>query len=148
MKVDARAGGEATPRVTVSLGGIRRFWEKPGQLRKCQYNFFKVRGFLMAFQDKTIVCKECGKEFVFTTGEQEFYAEKGFENEPIRCKDCRDARKKRMNGNGQRRQNRQMYDAVCADCGAATQVPFKPRNDRPVYCSDCYQNHRSAQNGY
>lgn len=102
----------------------------------------------MAFQDKTIVCKECGKEFVFTAGEQEFYAEKGFENEPIRCKDCRDTRKKRMNGNGQRRQNRQMYDAVCADCGAATQVPFKPRNDRPVYCSDCYQNHRTAQNGY
>ena len=102
----------------------------------------------MAFQDKTIVCKECGNEFVFTAGEQEFYAEKGFENEPSRCKECRDARKKRMNDGGQRRQNRQLYDAVCADCGATTQVPFKPRNDRPVYCSDCYQNHRTAQNGY
>ena len=102
----------------------------------------------MAFQDKTIVCKECGNEFVFTAGEQEFYAEKGFENEPTRCKACRDARKKRMNDGGQRRQNRQLYDAVCADCGAATQVPFKPRNDRPVYCSDCYQNHRTAQNNY
>ena len=101
----------------------------------------------MAFQDKTIVCKECGNEFVFTAGEQEFYAEKGFENEPSRCKTCRDARKRRMN-DGSRRQNRQMYDAVCADCGAATQVPFKPRNDRAVYCSDCYQNHRAAQSGY
>ena len=50
-----------------------------------------------------------------------------------------------MNDGG-RRQNRQMYDAVCADCGAPTQVPFKPRNDRPVYCSNCYQNHRMAQN--
>lgn len=99
----------------------------------------------MAFQDKTLVCKECGNEFVFTAGEQEFYAEKGFENEPNRCKTCRDARKRRMNDGG-RRQNRQMYDAVCADCGAPTQVPFKPRNDRPVYCSNCYQNHRMAQN--
>jgi CxxC-x17-CxxC domain-containing protein len=99
----------------------------------------------MAFQDKTLVCKECGNEFVFTAGEQEFYAEKGFENEPNRCKTCRDARKRKMNDGG-RRQNRQMYDAVCADCGAPTQVPFKPRNDRPVYCSNCYQNHRMAQN--
>ncbi|MGI6485465.1 MAG: zinc-binding protein [Thermoanaerobacterales bacterium] len=97
----------------------------------------------MAFQDKTLVCKECGNEFVFTAGEQEFYAEKGFENEPSRCKTCRDARKQRMSE--MRRNNRQMYDAVCADCGALTQVPFKPRNDRPVYCSTCYQNHRTAQ---
>lgn len=98
----------------------------------------------MAFQDKTLVCKECGNEFVFTAGEQEFYAEKGFENEPSRCKPCRDARKKRMNEGG-RKQPREMYDAVCADCGAPTQVPFKPRNDRPVYCSACYQNHRMAE---
>jgi len=97
----------------------------------------------MAFQDKTLVCKECGKEFVFTAGEQEFYAEKSFENEPSRCKACRDERKKRMNGG--RRQPREMYDAVCADCGAPTQVPFKPRNDRPVYCSSCFQNHRKAE---
>jgi CxxC-x17-CxxC domain-containing protein len=97
----------------------------------------------MAFEDKTIVCKECGNEFVFTAGEQEFYAEKGFENEPSRCKPCRDARKRRMNDG--RRQPRQMYDAVCADCGMPTQVPFKPRNDRPVYCNTCYQNHRMAE---
>ncbi len=101
----------------------------------------------MAFEDKTLVCKECGNEFVFTAGEQEFYAEKGFENEPGRCKTCRDARKRRMNG-GSRRQNRPMYDAICADCGVATQVPFKPREDRPVYCSECYQNHRVARSGY
>ncbi len=99
----------------------------------------------MAFQDKTLVCKECGNEFVFTAGEQEFYEEKGFENEPIRCKACRDARKQRMS-DGRRGNNRQMYEAVCADCGASTQVPFKPRNDRPVYCSACYQNHRMAEN--
>jgi len=95
------------------------------------------------FEDKTLVCKECGSEFVFTAGEQEFYAEKGFQNEPARCKSCRDKRKagnRRTNGdNGSRRE---MYDAVCAACGAPTKVPFEPKNDRPVYCSDCYQARR------
>lgn len=91
------------------------------------------------YQDKTLVCKDCGQEFPFTAGEQEFYAEKGFQNEPARCKECRDARKaNRRNGNNRR----ELHPAVCADCGAETQVPFVPRDDRPVYCSDCYQNHR------
>ena len=45
------------------------------------------------FEDKVLVCKECGQEFVFTAGEQAFYAERGFQNEPQRCKPCRDARK-------------------------------------------------------
>ena len=54
-------------------------------------NFFQKRGFEM-YEDKTLVCKECGNEFVFTAGEQEFYAERGFQNEPQRCKTCRDAR--------------------------------------------------------
>ena len=89
------------------------------------------------FQDKTLVCKECGNEFVFTAGEQEFYAEKGFENEPQRCKACRDARK----AGG--RAPREMFDAVCASCGKACEVPFKPREDRPVYCSECF----AAQKG-
>ena len=64
------------------------------------------------FEDKTLVCKDCGKEFVWTAGEQEFYASRGFENQPQRCKPCRDARK-----NGGARSNsgeRQMFDAVCA----------------------------------
>ena len=91
------------------------------------------------YQDKTLVCKDCGEEFVFSAGEQEFYAEKGFQNEPARCKSCRDARKaNRRTANGRR----EMHDAVCADCGAPTKVPFVARNDRPIYCSDCYQNHR------
>ena len=87
------------------------------------------------FEDKTLVCKDCGNEFVFTAGEQEFYAEKGFTNEPQRCKACRDARKSARNGG-----ERQMYDAVCAECGKPCKVPFEPRNDRPVYCSECYRN--------
>ncbi len=89
------------------------------------------------FQDKTLICKECGSEFVFTAGEQEFYAEKGFENEPQRCKSCRDARK----AGG--RAPREMFEAVCASCGKTCKVPFKPREDRPVYCSECF----AAQKG-
>ena len=87
------------------------------------------------YNDKTLVCKDCGQEFTFTAGEQEFYAEKGFTNEPQRCKACRDARKAT---NGVK--TRQMYDAVCAECGQTCQVPFQPRDDRPVYCSECFKN--------
>ena len=86
------------------------------------------------YQDKTLICKDCGKEFVFTAGEQEFYAEKGFENEPQRCRECRQARK---NGNAAKPQ-REMYTAVCASCGKEARVPSKPREDRPVYCSECF----------
>lgn len=95
-------------------------------------------------QDKTLTCKDCGKEFVFSVSEQEFYAEKGFENEPGRCPECRAARKQNRNnrgggrGFGFGRGEREMFPATCAACGAETQVPFKPSNDRPVYCRDCY----------
>lgn len=88
------------------------------------------------YQDKTLVCKDCGQEFVFTAGEQEFYAEKGFQNEPSRCKECRMAKKGARRPNGGRKE---MFDAVCSDCGRPTQVPFKPSEDRPVYCRDCYE---------
>ena len=84
------------------------------------------------YEDKTLVCKDCGKEFTFSAGEQEFYAEKGFENEPQRCKECRQARKNSM------RQNKEMYEIVCASCGKVDKVPFEPRNDKPVYCSECF----------
>ena len=87
-------------------------------------------------EDKTLVCKECGVEFLFSAQEQEFYAEKGFQNEPARCPDCRRARKQQA---GAGRGERQYYDAVCANCGAETQVPFKPTGIRPVYCRDCFQ---------
>ena len=87
------------------------------------------------YEDKTLVCRDCGQEFVFTAGEQEFYAEKGFQNEPTRCRDCRQAHKAARNNNGT---VREMHDAICANCGAATKVPFQPREDRPVYCSECY----------
>lgn len=95
-------------------------------------------------QDKTLTCRECGADFVFTASEQDFFAEKGFTNEPGRCPECRRARKER-NGGGFGRgggRQREMHPAVCAACGAETQVPFRPSGDRPVYCSDCFANNR------
>ena len=87
------------------------------------------------YEDKTLVCKDCGQEFVFSAGEQEFYAEKGFQNEPTRCKACRQARKANRPAAGA---PRVMYDAICAECGKPTQIPFEPKEDRPVYCSECF----------
>ena len=86
-------------------------------------------------EDKTLVCRDCGQKFVFTVGEQEFYAQRGFMNEPSRCKDCRDSRRSQ---NGENRPAREMFDAVCAECGRETKVPFRPRLDKPVYCSECF----------
>lgn len=99
----------------------------------------------MSYTDKTLVCSDCGESFVFTAGEQEFHASKGFTREPRRCPNCRRARKGAMGGGGEnggfadRRPPRQMYDATCASCGKEAKVPFEPRGDRPVYCSDCFQ---------
>ncbi len=90
------------------------------------------------YQDKTLTCKDCGNEFVFTAGEQEFYAERGFQNEPQRCKACRDARKQAT------RAPREMLTAVCAECGGEAKIPFQPSDDRPVYCSDCFAKQRNA----
>ena len=86
------------------------------------------------YQDETLVCRDCNKEFIFSASEQAFYAEKGFENEPQRCRECRQARK---NG-GAAKPAREMYTAICASCGKEARVPFKPREDRPVYCSECF----------
>ena len=93
------------------------------------------------YEDKTLVCKDCGTEVVFSAGEQAFYAEKGFVNEPTRCRNCRNARKA-SRGGAAAPAAREMHEAVCADCGATTQVPFLPREDRPVYCSACFAARR------
>lgn len=92
------------------------------------------------YSDKTLTCKECGQEFIFTAGEQEFYASKGFENEPGRCQACRNAKKQQRNNGGRR--ERQMYTAVCNECGVETMVPFQPSGEKPVYCRDCFQAKR------
>lgn len=107
--------------------------------------------------DKILTCRDCGTQFVFTEGEQQFYASRGFTNEPSRCPDCRAARKARMASEGgyssggyssggyssggnysSDRPRREMHPAVCSQCGKETRVPFVPRSDKPVYCSDCF----------
>lgn len=99
-------------------------------------------------QDKIIKCRDCGQEFVFTAGEQDFFAQKGF-SEPTRCSACRVARKNsRGEGGFSASREREMHPAVCARCGKPTQVPFQPRDDRPVYCSECYSAQRPAGGGY
>ncbi len=126
----------------------------------------------MSFEDKTLTCRDCGTEFIFTAGEQEFYAQKGFENEPTRCRSCRQARKQDRNGGGRGsyssrdsygsgsygggnsygggyssdRGQREMHTTTCSSCGREAQVPFIPRGDKPVYCSDCFQSQRPARN--
>ncbi|MDZ4717943.1 MAG: zinc-ribbon domain containing protein [Roseiflexaceae bacterium] len=132
----------------------------------------------MSYADKTITCRDCGVDFVFTSGEQEFYAQKGFTNEPTRCPSCRQQRKAggggrsgggysdrdssygggsrggysdrdSSYGGGSRdsyssRGPREMHSAICASCGKEAQVPFVPRGDKPVYCSDCFQQQRQS----
>lgn len=100
------------------------------------------------YQDKTLNCKNCGNDFTFTASEQEFFASKGFTNEPGRCPSCR-AAKKEQSGYGRGRSQgfggrseRQMYTAVCSACGNTATVPFQPSGDKPVYCRDCYQPRR------
>ncbi|HHZ16912.1 MAG TPA: zinc-ribbon domain containing protein [Peptococcaceae bacterium] len=85
-------------------------------------------------EDKTIVCRDCGKEFIFSAQEQEFFAEKGFQNEPARCLPCRRLRKQQAN-----KGERQFHTVFCSNCGVETQVPFKPTGIKPVYCRDCFQ---------
>ncbi len=110
----------------------------------------------MSFQDKSIQCSDCGVTFTFSAAEQEQFASRGYTNEPKRCPDCRQARKARagaQEGNrsgsygnrGYQSAPREMFPAKCAECGKDTQVPFQPRGDRPVYCSDCYRKMRPAR---
>ncbi len=107
-------------------------------------------------QDKTLNCRDCSREFVFTVGEQEFFAQKGFTNTPSRCPECRAANKASRGGggysgggysSGYERREREMFPAVCAQCGKDTQVPFQPSGDKPVYCSDCFSSRRSSNGG-
>lgn len=90
-------------------------------------------------EDKTIVCKDCSEAFVFTTGEQGFYLEKGLLNEPQRCPDCREQRRRERAAGV-----RETTTVVCADCGQETTVPFVPRLNRPVYCSSCFERVRAG----
>jgi CxxC-x17-CxxC domain-containing protein len=124
--------------------------------------------------DKTLTCRDCGQEFVFTAGEQAFYQERGF-SEPQRCPSCRSRRKAERSsggydsggyggggsyssggyggggggygggGGGYSSGPRQMYPAVCSNCGKETEVPFQPRSDKPVFCRECFAERRASQ---
>jgi CxxC-x17-CxxC domain-containing protein len=119
--------------------------------------------------DRTLTCRDCGRNFVFTAGEQAFYAERGY-TEPQRCPECRAARKAERNagggygggygdggsrgsygrggGGGYSSGPRQMYPAVCSNCGKETEVPFQPSGDKPVYCRECFEQRRPARPRY
>jgi len=105
----------------------------------------------MSFQDKSIQCSNCGATFTFSAEDQEFFQKKGFTNEPKRCPSCRQARKSERGGGGSYGGSssygspRQMFPATCASCGKQTEVPFEPRGDKPVYCSDCYRKVKPAR---
>jgi CxxC-x17-CxxC domain-containing protein len=102
----------------------------------------------MPYTERTLTaCRDCGRSYLFTAEEQEAFARQGYRNEPSRCSECREIRRARrpagsrdsFAGNGNHRtEPRVMHAAVCGRCGKATEVPFLPRADKPVYCRDCY----------
>jgi len=99
----------------------------------------------MSFQDRSIQCCDCGATFTFSADEQELFASRGYTNDPKRCIPCRQARKSTRYENSGYGSRRQMFSVVCADCGKDTEVPFEPRGDKPVYCSDCYRKVRTSR---
>ena len=124
----------------------------------------------MSYADKVLSCRDCGQSFVFTTGEQEFFASRGFTNDPSRCRDCRMARRGSGGGGGGGyssgggyggggyssgggygggggRRDREMFSVTCSSCGNDALVPFQPRGDKPVYCSDCFAKTRGTGGG-
>jgi len=107
----------------------------------------------MNFQDRTLACSDCNCAFIFSAQEQAMYYERRYANAPKRCPACREARKAKQAAAGNPIQNngcssfstRQMFPAVCSDCGKATTIPFEPNPERPVYCLDCYRKSRAAR---
>ena len=104
----------------------------------------------MSFADRPLKCSDCAADFIFTVAEQEFFASKGYTNDPKRCQLCRATRKARSSSSssGYSQPRRQMYPATCALCGQATELPFEPRNGRPVYCRECYDRVRPSAARY
>lgn len=126
--------------------------------------FRRKVSFQVISMDKTLVCRDCRREFAFTAGEQEFYASRGLTNEPSRCPECRAARKAASGGGGYSdrsygsgggysdrgssygdRAPRQMYTVTCSSCGREAEVPFQPTEGKPVYCRECFAQHRSPR---
>jgi CxxC-x17-CxxC domain-containing protein len=106
----------------------------------------------VAYTDRTLTCVECGAEFIFSADDQAYHAEKGFTNEPRRCPSCRAVRRSQRNeggmgGGGGYSSNREFFTATCASCGKEARVPFQPRGDKPVYCSDCFRSRQGSYSG-
>jgi len=107
----------------------------------------------VTYVDRTLNCVDCGVEFIHSAADQEYYQQKGFVSDPKRCTSCRASRRASRDGGydvreiggprgyerGDDRPNREYFAVVCSSCGNQAQVPFKPRMDRPVYCSDCFR---------
>lgn len=91
----------------------------------------------MSYQDRNLTCQDCGTSFVFSADDQQYHAEKGYDNDPKRCPSCRQARRS-SGGSGYGSSQREMHPVTCAECGKQTEVPFRPTGDRPVYCSNCF----------
>ena len=115
----------------------------------------------MSFQDRSLTCVECNQSFTFSADDQQYHREKGYTNEPKRCPSCRQNRRSSSysgssygsssygsSGGGYGGSRREMHDAVCAQCGKNTQVPFRPSGDRPVYCSDCFSKQPASSRRY
>ena len=144
---------ERTRKTCISAGEICWYPIIP-ELRPwevCQEARIPVGNFLLeeirVFSDRTLTCCDCGQTFVFTAGEQEFYNSKGFSSDPRRCPECRrNHKRERENGSlGRSNGTREMFEVVCAECGKTAKVPVRPRNDKPVYCAECFKNHGGAR---
>jgi CxxC-x17-CxxC domain-containing protein len=104
----------------------------------------------MEFQDKELKCIDCGADFVFTAGEQLFFHDKQFKNEPKRCKPCKAKRAASLGapatggGSGSGSYTKVETRTVCSGCGKETTVPFKPTQGRPVFCRECFQQRRTS----
>jgi CxxC-x17-CxxC domain-containing protein len=92
------------------------------------------------YEDRALTCRDCAEEFIFSAGEQAFYASKSLVNDPQRCPSCRAAAKRARTNEGPR----EFHAAICGACGGQAVVPFAPRNDRPVYCSSCFDKVRAG----
>jgi len=104
----------------------------------------------MEFQDKVLKCIDCGTDFIFTAGEQLFFYDKQFKNEPKRCKACKTKRISLVGASpafgqqGAPRYPKVETQATCSGCGKQTTVPFRPTQGRPVFCRECFQSRRTA----
>ncbi|NYF78438.1 zinc-ribbon domain containing protein [Granulicella arctica] len=98
----------------------------------------------MEFLDRLLTCSDCGGEFIFTAGEQLFFFDKQFKNDPKRCKPCKNKRAgaaaRPGSGPSAAGLSRTETRTECSACGIETTVPFKPTQGRPVLCRQCFQS--------